>query len=226
MAISENDNNIISKWIVETIVTPYRFNVNESEIKNRTEELIKKLEGKFTSNLNDDFRNTVFSKIVPGRSYNLLNIAITYKNNLLFDWCIEKNFNPSFFLNTGNNQSVSAIGLSAYVGNIYTLTKLIEMGVDPLLIAKSGSGDIKGGTLLHRIMMKSNIPNKLNVIKVLAEFYSDVKIKTESGKTAWDLSIDNIGVDYLLKKIAKEEKQKILKNIEIDLINTSPQKRL
>ena len=230
MAISKNGNEIVTEWIREKITQPYLHNFNESKVRIKTEEFIKKLESKFTSDLNDDFRNTIFEKVVSGRSYNLLNIAITYANNELFDWCIDKNFDPCFFPNTGNRQSVTAIGLSAYIGNIYTLNKLVEMGVDPLLIAKSGPSSIKGGTLLHRIMGRSDIPNKIMVIQILAKNYENIKIKTESGKTAWDLSIDNIGVDYLLEKIAKEEKQKLLENMEedkkTDIKNINSQKRL
>jgi len=145
---------------------------------------------------------------------------------LLFDWCIKKGFNPNFISTTGNYSANTepAIVLSAYEGNLYALNKLIKIGVNPVVIFQSKSSinlKLRGGTLLHQVMSRYFIENKEEVVKILSNAYPDLTIKDYEGKSVLDVSVDNIGVDYIKEKIAKNEKKSLDEIISANFINNT-----
>lgn len=106
--------------------------------------------------------------------------------------------------------------MSVYEGNLYALKTLLKMKVDPFVRIYSTNSDLANSTLLHRVMMERNIPNKLEVIKILSSAYPDLNVRTHSGKSIFDCSLDDVGIMYLKElAFAKREKTEILKAINV-----------
>ena len=232
MAIDKYDLDMVNEWI-GLYLKKNSQNENQETKDANTKYLILKLESKFMSDFTDevtkDFKTTIFPGYIYGKDYNLLNISIALKNNLLFDWCIDKGFDPNFVATTGKYfaNTEKSIVLSAYEGNIYTLEKLIKIGIDPVGVFQSGHNVVRGGTLLHQVMSNHIIMNKEDVIKTLSNAYPHFNMKDYNGMSIIDVSVDNIGVDYIKEKIVENEKKLLMevisKNHEHD---TKVKKRL
>lgn len=219
MALHIDDYNLVKRWIDELIK---RYADPDTE-KNNTVKFVKLLEDKFSTgfinSVDAELKTSTFEGFAFQKEYNLLHISIVKENHLLFDWCITNKFSPT--LNTHDTNTFSKdiknpITLSVYEGNLYALNTLIRMKVDPFVRIYSTDSDLANSTLLHRVMMERDIPNKLEVIKILSSAYPDLNVRTHSGKSIFDCAVDDVGIMYLKElAFAKREKTEILKAINI-----------
>lgn len=233
MALHIEDHKLVKEWIDE-LINP-RNDADSDTQQENTLKFIKLIEDKFSTgfvnSVDAELKVSTFPGFAFEKEYNLLHISIVKKNNLLFKWCIINKFSP-----TSSTHDTSAflkdiqnpITLSVYAGNLYALKTLLKMKVDPFVRIYSTDSDLANSTLLHRVMMERNIPNKLEVIKILSSAYPDLNMRTHSGKSIFDCSVDNVGVMYL-KEVAfvKREKAALLKAVNVvESDIKTPKKRL